>query len=428
MTPANLRRIEEHEIEVSPSQLCLGLFVRLPGGWMDHPFLFNAFRITTQAQLDVLRGLQREKVVVVPERSTAQPLPLERSETLRPPPPPPPDPAQAQVLAEKQARAERAAVLRNRLARCEKVYEQAAVQVRGVMRGVFAASEHAIVTARELVGSIVRSFDENGDTVLNLIGENAAEENAYFHPLNVMILSLLLGKQVGLSSEELLYLGEGALFHDIGKNRVPDVVLRNSSRNRHEEEFYRLHTVYGQEIAADIGLLHAESVRILVQHHETIDGKGYPKGLSGKQLSTKVRIVGMVNRYDNLCNPPHRNDAATPAEAIATMFKRDQSRWDPHLLQHFVRLLGVYPPGSIVQLSNGNTGIVVSVDRADLLRPSIMLYDPGTPKSEALIVDLATTAGVKIDTVLRPEDLSPPVLRYLAAKRQLSYYHGKRED
>ncbi|MGB0127941.1 MAG: HD domain-containing phosphohydrolase, partial [Rhodocyclaceae bacterium] len=171
-----------------------------------------------------------------------------------------------------------------------------------------------------------------------------------------------------------------------------------------------------------------ESVRIISQHHEAIDGKGYPKGLSGKQLSPAVRIVGMVNRYDNLCNPPHRNDAATPAEALATLFKREQSHWDQNLLQHLVRLIGVYPPGSIVQLSNGNIGIVVSVDRSDLLRPSIMLYDPGTPRSEAIIVDLTASAGVKIDAVLRPEDLSPPVSRYLAPKRQLSYFHGKRDE
>jgi hypothetical protein len=84
----------------------------------------------------------------------------------------------------------------------------------------------------------------------------------------------------------------------------------------------------------------------------------------------------------------------------------------------------VYPPGSLVQLSNGNLGLVVAVDHADLLRPSVMIFDPAVPRNEALIVDLATERDVKVDAVVRPTEVDPAALAYLAPRRRLSYFHG----
>lgn len=415
---------QETEVEIDPRQLCEGLFVRLPHGWMNHPFLFNQFRISSAEQIATLRDLGLPKLLIVPERSTAKPLPLSSDAPAPPPQPSGPSEDQIRAAEAKRRRSERIAVQRERLSRCEKKYEQAASQVRDVMRNLFASSERSVVSARDLVGGIVDSFAEDSDVVIHLMGEKLADENAYFHSLNVMILSLLLGRDAGLPAEELRVLGEGALFHDIGKSRVPDAVQRNPQRNRHEEEFFRLHTVYGTEIAAEMGLLHPEAIRVIGEHHETIDGKGYPNGLTADRLSRVVRIVGLVNRYDNLCNPLQSDQASTPAEALSRLFKREQEQWDKQLLQRFVRILGVYPPGSIVQLSNGNTGIVVSVDRANLLRPSVLIYDPDVPKSEAIIVDLADEPEVAVECVVRPADLSPAALRYLSPRRRLSYFHS----
>lgn len=421
------RGSQESEVEIDPRQLCEGLFVRLPHGWLNHPFLFNQFRISSADQIETLRGLGLRQLTIVPERSTAEPLPLTSD---APPPPPPAGPSEEQIRAAeaKKRRAERIAAQRERLSRCEKKYEQAATQVRDVMRNLFASSERSVGAARELVSGIVDSFAEDSDVVIHLMGEKLADENAYFHSLNVMILSLMLGRDAGLPADELRIVGEGALFHDIGKSRVPDAVLRNPQRNRHEEEFFRLHTVYGAEIAGEMGLLHADAIRVIAEHHETIDGKGYPNGLGADRLSRMVRIVGLVNRYDNLCNPVLNEQAATPAEALSRLFKREQAQWDKQLLQRFIRILGVYPPGSIVQLSNGNTGIVVSVDRADLLRPSVLIYDPSVPKAEAIIVDLASEPDLKVEAVIRPDDLTPAALRYLSPRRRLSYFHSHKDE
>lgn len=423
-----------HEVvtEIDPSQLQPGLFIRLPSGWMGHPFLFNQFRIHDQTQVEILRGLGLKTIQYLPERSSAAPLP--RSST--PPPgaqaatptvPAPPTPEQRAALEEKRQQAERVAHQRKLIAQCEKRYQGAAQQIRDVMRNLFAASERSVVGARELVDGVVSSFADDAGMILHLMGDKVADDNAYFHALNVMILSLMLGRSAGLSPDELRLLGEGALFHDIGKVRVPDAVLRNPQRNRHEEEFFRLHTVYGAEMARELRVLQPAVIEIILNHHETMDGKGYPNHLSEACLSRAARIVAITNRYDNLCNPLQHDKAATPAEAMTLMFKSEHMHWDTDLLQRFVRLLGIYPPGSMVQLSNGNLGLVVAVDHTRLLRPTVMIFDPTVPRAEALIVDLASEPDVKVDAVVRPAEVDPAALEYLAPRRRLSYFHGQPE-
>ena len=435
------------EVALRPDQLCPGLFVRLKLGWMDHPFVFNQFRIASEEQVEQIRALGLEHVVYVPSRSTAQPLSAEGEPVSSSPDsgqleqsgsvesgPAGDDPHQQVVqdeagqqavhLESKASQARRIAEVRARISRCEKGYVAAATQVRQVMQAVNSSSDKSVQLAHGLVSGVVSSFAEEGEMVIHLMNEKLAEESAYFHVLNVMVLSLLLGRELKLPAEVLHVLGEGALMHDIGKLRVPDAVLRNPHRNRHEQEFYRLHTVYGREMAQELGGVVPAVHEIIQSHHETVDGKGYPAGLSGQSIPLLARIVGITNRYDNLCNPLVRTEAVTPAEALAHMFRDEASRWDRTILQRFIRMMGVYPPGSLVQLSNGNIALVVAVDHADLLRPSVLVFDPSIPRAEAIVIDLAHEPEVKIDLALRPTDLEKDALDYLAPRRRMSYFHS----
>lgn len=457
-------KTEPDEVQIDPSCLRPGLFIRLKNlGWVSHPFLFNQFRITSEKQIAEIQALGLESVTYVPSRSTATPLPPPpvRSDAVAAASPEPSAGAEAAkatgakvvagvvtglqddvmpeggvkpaggavpqaVLSRKAQQARRIADVRARISRCERSYTEAASQVRTVMQGIYSSSEKSVGAARVLVGKVVDGFSADGEMVIHLMNEKLADETAYFHVLNVMVLSLLLGREMHLPPELLKVLGEGALFHDIGKLRVPDPVLRNSRRNRHEEEFYRLHTVYGAEIASEMGVLSSVVREIIELHHETQDGKGYPRGLAGDKIPILARVVAIANRYDNLCNPLIRNDGVTPAEALAKMFRDEAALWDLRILQQFIRMLGVYPPGSLVQLSNGNVALVVSVDHADLLRPSVMLFDPTVPRSEAIVIDLVDEPDVQIDLAIRPRDLEPAALDYLAPRRRMSYYHAQR--
>ncbi len=449
---------DEQGVAIDPARLCPGLFVRLDLGWMAHNFMFNQFRITSATQVRELQALGLTTITYYPARSTARPLDLDggvgsgaaeagagtrgesishaegaeddagageglpqvedgSGETE--------DPAAPRV-SEKEVQAQRLAARRAEIAHCERRYAAAAAGVKSVMRDVFPAGDKAVSTARKLVGDTVDGLAEAGEIVIHLMNEKLADETAYFHVLNVMVLSILLGRELKLPPEILRVLGEAALFHDVGKLKVPETVLRNDRRNRHEEDFFRLHTTYGSEIARELGSLTTAACDVIEYHHERMDGKGYPKGLSGQHVPLLARLVGITNHYDNLCNPLSLDAAMTPAEALTHMFRNESEAWDKAMLQAFIRLLGVYPPGSLVQLSNGNIALVVAVNHADLLRPSVMVFDPSIPREEALVVDLIEHADVEIDVVLNPRELDRAALAYLSPRRKMSYYHSKR--
>lgn len=132
--------------------------------------------------------------------------------------------------------------------------------------------------------------------------------------------------------------------------------------------------------------------------------------------------MAIANYYDELCNPANILTAMTPHEALATMFAKLRTKFDSRLLQIFVRCLGVYPPGTVVQLSNGVIGMVATINTAKPMRPMVVVYDQEIPKEEALLVDLEADAEVNIAKALRPGQLPREIYTYLNPRKQVSYY------
>lgn len=400
-----------------------GVYISLAGRWLDHNFLFNEFRITSDKQIQTLREMGMDKVLCYPSRSTAAPLPAPAAPVVVEQAPAPSAAEVAEMEARRQ-RIERISATREKLARCEKAYGKTAGAIRNLMQRLHSSPRQAAEMAQEVVAETVAALIGNQDVVLHLIGQKRGDENAYFHALNVMILALMLGKSEGLGEAALQDLGMGALFHDLGKLRVPDPVLKKGTqRSRVEEDFYRLHTVYGEQIGTETAVLSPRALDILRHHHEHIDGSGFPDGLPGARLSVEARIVAIANRYDNLCNSAE-SGGMTPAEALSQMFRKEAKRWDEPLLQRFIKNLGVFPPGSIVQLSNGATGLVVAVNRSELLKPSVLIYDSSVPKNEANIVDLVDAADVRIERAVRRDAVPPEVVEYLAPRHQVIYFYS----
>lgn len=353
-----------------------------------------------------------------PARSTAQPL----SE---------PVPVVAEVdfggnalqsmLDVKRQRTETVRVQRESLARCERLFEKEATGVSDILRdlGSRPAESHgrAKVMVSRLVGGLV-----NADSVaVHLVNMKTKEPGLAHHAMSVMVLSLLIGKTLGASEDEMKHLGVGALFHDIGKIDVPARVLRNAQRTPSEELFYQAHVGYGIKGVASIPTIEVPVKNIIACHHERWDGQGFPNKLAGTNIPRLARMAAIANRYENLCNPFDLKTSRTPAEAVALMFKKEAGAYDPEMLHAFVKALGVYPPGSFVLLSDGSTGLVVETNSKELLRPLIMLHDSSVPRNEALLVDLRET-DLSIQMALNPAKLPLDVVEYLAPRGRVDYY------
>lgn len=355
-----------------------------------------------------------------PARSTAEPLP-ERTVDAPAAEPDFGSTALAGMQDEKRVRIERVREQREGLARRERLFEQQAIAAGDIFRSVLSRPQDAQRQVKALVGSLVENLLGKDSMVIHLVSQKSREGGLAFHALNVMALSLMLGKTLRLSEEEMRHLGLGALLHDIGKQEIPPRILRNSRRTEPEEEFYRAHVGYGIKAVSGMKELPVAVRNVIACHHEFFDGSGFPNRLVGEKIPRLARIAAIANRYDNLCNPFDLRDAKAPADALRQIFRAENAHYDGQLVQLFIRTLGVYPPGTFVSLSNGSVGMVVESNPADLLHPLVMLHDPDIPRAEALLLDLRD-ADLKVESALSPAVLPVETVEYLAPRGRLDYY------
>lgn len=400
---------------IDPSQLAIGLFIDIELPWSEHPFLYGKFRITSVEQIAEVRALGLRRIKYFPNRSTAEPaavaVTVSAVEQAAPT-----EPSHDDYLAQKRA------LLRERkdnARRAERGWENAAKQTREALAGLNQSPKQAGQLLSKLSRETAEKVSAGGEILLHLLGDKK-DEGPQFHALNVMTLSMILGKSLKLGEAELADLALGALAHDVGKSRVPAHLLKAKSRARHEENFYRAHVQYGMELAGESGVFTPGSLAIVGEHHEFLDGSGFPRG--SKKPSPLAQIVALVNRYDRLCGPESPEKAALmPAEALSALFAREGDKFDPKLIGLLVKTLGVFPPGTIVLLNDGSLGLVVSPGR-ESLRPEVLIYDPDVSKADAIVVDMDGLPDLKIEESIRPSSLPADVLFWLNPRQRLSYF------
>jgi putative nucleotidyltransferase with HDIG domain len=414
--------MSEQEQRITLDQLRVGLHIRLES-WMDHPFMFSSFKIRNEKQLQQLRSLGITHVLCDRRKSDVAPLPPPKVEAAPAPVNAQPDPELEAMWAEKKERREKLSRQREALGRCERQFAEGASTVKTVLRNLFARPADSVEQAQALVSGLVDSMLADKDVVLHLVNAKAGDENAYYHALNVTMLSLILGKEAQLSAEAMRALGLGTLLHDIGREKIPSKILLNKSPwTRAEQNFYQQHVAYGIDMAQQLPGISPAALDVIAMHHELLDGSGYPGKRSGEQIGQLARIASIANAFDGYCNRANPADSLTPAEAIAYMFRKEPGKYDPVLLQLFVRSMGIYPPGSVVQLNNGVVGLVMSVNPGRLLHPSLLIYDPGVPKEEALWLDMRDSPELSVVKTLRPAELEVAVLAYLDPRTRVSYF------
>ena len=418
---------------IDVGELRKGMFIQLDLGWMDHPFPLNSFKISSDEQIHTIVSLGVENVRHFPDRSDADVPPAAEAGNLAA------DPSADALAADDRAegvashwaaRRNRARKLENeqhRLAVCERQFSNATRQFRRVVETVHASHLLARQDSESVVGRCVDELIGQGESVIRLLSESVGERSGQ-HSVNVMVISLMLGRSLGLEREALVELGLAALLHDIGKLELPDR-FRNVEDNFSavEHRLYQSHVVHSVSMAQSMGLPPGV-VAGIAQHHEMADGSGFPARVAGDQMQMAGKIVSLVNRYDNFCNPARGTSVTTPHEALSVMFSQMKPRFDPAVLGAFIRMMGVYPPGSIVQLGNDRYGMVVSVNAQRPLRPKVIVHDPAVPRKEALIIDLETQPELGIRRSLKTHQLPKAAMDYLSPRRRICYFFERAAD
>lgn len=436
---------QAHFIEVS--QLRVGLFIHLDLGWMDHSFTFSNFKVKNEDQIAKIKKIGLKKLRYDPYRSDCEPLPIDvrpSAETVTP------VLESVTVSAEQQASeaaadaandvglaeednevarqrqyVERLQVMHRAFDESEKQFLVAAQTSRLALKSILTQPAKAIEHAQAVIHNMVDCVLNESEVAVHAVNGNRSADSDYVHSLNVTVLALMMAKSLEMSEENARTLGMAALFHDIGKAEIPDkILLKKETFTKSEQAFYEQHSELGARMAKQAGMSD-HIVRIIMQHHEYADGSGYPKHLKADQTDPLSRLVSLLNCYDNLCNPKNLLLAKTPYEALAYMFAHQRHKFDENLLKRLIKSLGIYPPGSIVQLSNGIHGVVVAVNPNKPLRPFVMLHDSLVDRNLPLIMDLREEPSINISVCLRPNQLPEEALDYLNPRKRVNYFIDK---
>lgn len=413
---------------IAVNRLQPGLYIELPLQWNEHPFLMARFRIKDNDQIKIIKQLKLKEVWYFAEKSTAEPLSESTVDESA---------GSGGVATEQEMKTqwdkkgELTETLRRRrreIQGVERQYGETVDEVKSLMTQMGSAPVQAMNEASKVVGAIVATLSADKEVLVQLMNANNLDDSMYYHVLNVSVLSLLVAKELGMTDkEQLMIIGLAALLHDIGQVKLPSQLLRKTTAlNKPEAELYARHVRFAAEMITQHAQLKLTVKPLLLtmiaQHHVFLDGSGYPAEMSPAKLHPLSKILVVVNYYDKLCNHNDPQQSMTPHEALSLMFSKQAAKFDKTALQALVKMLGIYPPGTVVQLSDESFAIVIYLNRKELLKPGVIVYAPEVPKADAVIIDLSEQTDLTIRKSLRPAQLSKEVYEYLSPRERISYF------
>lgn len=342
---------------VPVSELRFGMYVaELDRPWTETPFRFQGFVLSSEQQLQTLKKYCKS-VVVDSERGTTQ------ADAPRP----------GMQYFGKTVHAEKASV-EQELGAARTAYSSSHILVEEALNRVRAGraldAERVRAAVKDLTGSVLR----NPDAILLLAQLREKSEYAVSHSLDVSIYMAAFGRFLQLGQAQIELLGYLGLLQDIGKVRLPKTLLEKRGRLTLEEfEQAKLHVNYSVEILRSTAGIPIELPRLATLHHERLDGSGYPNRLQGGDIGMTGAIAAIVDTFDAMTAPRPYADAVAPSAAISSLYKWRGVSFDAGLVEQFIRFIGIFPVGSLVELNSGETGVVISQNPEQRLKPRVMV-------------------------------------------------------
>jgi HD-GYP domain-containing protein (c-di-GMP phosphodiesterase class II) len=452
-------------IPMTIHELRIGLYIKLECSWWNHPFAKSKFKISSAKEIKTIKGIPKVKLFYDPELSDPEEAgeggePQDVHESV------------AGVPTQEECERKQEEIRTGQIQACEDhtaelqkasyLYQQVLAQTKIALKRISDGHAAGIKSADQVVSTLIHSLSmpETSMAIIDVLTSAETEDRFVTHALNVCIVSLLVGKEYHLEDNELNALALAGLLHDIGKQNFP-VVLRSkrSGLTKIEQQDWMGHPNLGKGAAARFPSIPESTVRAIYQHHERLDGSGFPLGLKGDDISFFAKIVMAADEYDHLCHQPVPSKNLTPAEALSYLYDHyiveklmavsdaintmlsedadalvgdealaqdggdevtpmnDKAELSEEVIVYMVRALGVYPPGSLVELNNGSVGLVTGVNSEERTKPCVMICSPQTPRKEARVVDLTNETELAIVHSIRPQNLPKDVHDYIYSGR-----------
>ena len=361
--------MEVKKIKIAVEDLEPGMYVsELDRPWLESPFLFQGFLVDSDELLQQLKDICAYVYIDVEEsandvRSRLQTL--SRSE---------PD-IEVGGAADFKPKAESTETdFHAQLRQAKLIYDKTRSFIDNALDDVRLGGSVNTVQAKILVGEMAENIARSPNAMVWLTHLKNRDEYTSIHCMNVCILALSFGRFVGLERAELELLGLGALLHDIGKMYVPDEILNKPGKlTKAEFEIIKRHPVDGHKLLVTKDDMPQSSLDIVLYHHERTDGTGYPAGLNDEQIGQLVKMSSIVDVYDAITSDRCYHDGMSPYEGLKNMYNWTEGNFDAELMQQFIKCLGIYPVGSVVEINEGQIGVVVGINEETKLKPVVLL-------------------------------------------------------
>jgi len=280
----------------------------------------------------------------------------------------------------------------------KKTYFNAVSFTKGVMRKLSSGEKVSVKRAKRVVQTMVDQLLGEHELLLGMTAIKDYDDYTYHHSVNVSILSVALGQQLGFSKRLLMDLGLAALFHDIGKLDVPPDVLNKPSEFTEEEwTTIKRHPFWGVKSILDIKGFDENAILsaiVAFEHHIHHDNTGYPVRKASVERDLFSRIVSIVDQYDGMTSARvYARTPLTPDRALKLMLSRSGSQLDPILMKYFINMIGIYPVGSLVMLNTRELGLVYSSTSVPSRPKVLIIMDTNAKKVDGFIADLNEKAA-----------------------------------
>ncbi len=357
-------------IDIDTKDLKIGMYVsHLDRPWLETSFLFQGFLIENDKQIEQVRRVS--KTVKIDEEKSLQSLSFEPFK---------PSTAKSKVAVEQQPSNPKAGQsnkqrFEEEMAKACEVYDETSVSLHKVLNNFRLNNYITLPEIKSCVQGVMKSVMRNPNTLLLLSHMRSKRPDTVTHSINICIFSTLFGRYLQLTEEQLLQLSIAALMHDVGEAKVPKPVLDkfNVGLTPEEKMLLEQHTQQGAEMLRKIPEIPTEVAEVAYSHHERVDGTGYPRGLKGAEISFMSKIIAIVDAYEKETNAANIKSQLSCSDALKAIYAMRETSFDSELVESFIKCLGIYPVGTVVQLNNGSTGIVIGMKPDQHLLPTVMV-------------------------------------------------------